>query len=157
MPDGTLPRRSVLTVAAAAGALTACSTAVPTGPPASGAATPAPRSDDGGSDDDGGSGGSGSGGSGTALGPASEVPVGSARIYADQKVVVTQAAAGSYAAFSTTCPHQGCAVSSVSGGTIVCPCHGSTFALDGSVVQGPATRGLTKENVTVSGGQLTLS
>ena len=151
MPDGPLPRRTLLTVAAAAGALTACSTAVPSG---SGAAVPTAGSgDDGGPDDDGGSSG---GGSGAALGPVSDVPVGSAKIYADRKVAVTQAAAGTYAAFSTICPHEGCAVSSVSGGTVVCPCHGSTFGLDGSVVQGPAARGLTKENVTVKGGQLTL-
>lgn len=94
---------------------------------------------------------------GTALGPVSEVPVGSAKIYADQEVVVTQATAGTFAAFSTTCPHQGCAVAKVEGESIVCPCHGSTFTLDGSVVAGPARTGLTIRTVTVSGGELTLS
>jgi Rieske Fe-S protein len=156
MPDGILPRRTVLTVAAAAGALTACSTAVPSAPSGSGAAAPTAGSgDDRGPDDDGG--GSSGGGPGAALGPASDVPVGSAKIYADRKVVVTQAAAGTYAAFSAICPHEGCAVSSVSGATIVCPCHGSTFALDGSVMQGPAARGLTARKVTVAGGQITVT
>ncbi|MFC4945401.1 ubiquinol-cytochrome c reductase iron-sulfur subunit [Pseudonocardia sp. GCM10023141] len=96
-------------------------------------------------------------GPGTALGPATDVPVGSAKIFDDQGVVVTQAAAGTYAGFSTVCPHQGCSVSKVTAGRIVCPCHGSTFALDGSVVQGPAPTGLTAMGVTVTGGQITLT
>lgn len=94
---------------------------------------------------------------GTVLGPATEVPVGSAKIYGTQGVVVTQATGGSFAAFSTVCPHQGCAVAAVEGATIVCPCHGSRFALDGSVEQGPATSGLSSRGVTVANDQLTLS
>lgn len=94
---------------------------------------------------------------GTVLGPAAEVPVGSAKIYGAQGVVVTQATGGSFAAFSTVCPHQGCAVAAVEGATIVCPCHGSRFALDGSVEQGPATSGLSSRGVTVANDQLTLS
>lgn len=94
---------------------------------------------------------------GTALGPAADVPVGSAKIYDAQGVVVTQAAAGTFAAFSTACPHQGCAVSRVDGDVLVCPCHGSTFALDGSVTKGPATSGLQDRAVTVETGQITLA
>jgi Rieske Fe-S protein len=94
---------------------------------------------------------------GTPVGPVSEVPVGGAQIFDAVGVVVTQAAAGSYAAFSTTCPHQGCAVSTVEGANIVCPCHGSTFALDGSVVRGPATTGLESRPITVSDGEITLA
>lgn len=108
---------------------------------------------------DGSPGGSGdpSGKSGDALGPAGDVPVGSAKIYSGEGVVVTQADAGTYAGFSTVCPHQGCTVNEVEGAMIVCPCHGSEFALDGSVVSGPAPRGLTPKAVTVTGGRLTLS
>jgi Rieske Fe-S protein len=91
------------------------------------------------------------------LGPTSDVPVGSAKIFADKAVVVTQPTAGSFSCFSTACPHQGCAVSTVTDATIVCPCHGSTFALDGSVVKGPAAKGLASREVTVSGDQLTLT
>ncbi|GAY07886.1 Rieske (2Fe-2S) protein [Pseudonocardia sp. N23] len=101
-----------------------------------------------GSDGSGSSGGSASG----ALGPATDVPVGGAKIYGDQSVVVTQATAGTYAGFSTRCPHQGCNVNEVRGASIVCPCHGSTFALDGSVEKGPARTGLTAKAVTVDGG-----
>ncbi len=107
----------------------------------------------------GGTSGTDAGGApaGTALGPESEVPVGSAKIFAEQEVVVTQATAGSFAAFSTTCPHQQCAVSSVQGTDIICPCHGSTFTLDGSVIKGPAQTGLRSRDVTVTGGQITLA
>ena len=42
-----------------------------------------------------------------------------------------------------TCPHQGCPVSFVSPNDgFACPCHGSTFAADGSLRNGPATSGL---------------
>ncbi|MCW0214967.1 MAG: Rieske (2Fe-2S) protein [Pseudonocardia sp.] len=114
----------------------------------------------------GGSGGSGSVGpgsgtgvaaAGTALGPVSDVPVGGARLYPDQAVVVTQPTSGSYRGFSTTCPHQGCAVSRIEGASIVCACHGSTFALDGSVTQGPARQGLTAQAVTVTDGRITVA
>ncbi len=93
---------------------------------------------------------------GTALGPTSAVPVGSAAIFDAQGVVVTQATTGKFAAFSTVCPHQGCAVSKVEGTAIICPCHGSNFALDGSVVTGPAKSGLAARAVTVAGDELTL-
>ncbi|MFF7198378.1 Rieske (2Fe-2S) protein [Streptomyces sp. NPDC008079] len=96
-------------------------------------------------------------GGGTALGKTSDVPVGGGKIYADQKVVVTQPTAGQYKAFSSTCTHSGCQVGSVSDGTINCPCHGSKFHVaDGSVASGPATRPLPSENVTVSGDQVML-
>ncbi|MFC5952397.1 ubiquinol-cytochrome c reductase iron-sulfur subunit, partial [Pseudonocardia lutea] len=91
------------------------------------------------------------------LGPASSVPVGGAAVFANQKVIVTQPTAGTYRGFSAICPHQGCTVTGVQGASLVCPCHGSTFGLDGQLQKGPATRGLTPQNVTVSGGQITLA
>lgn len=93
---------------------------------------------------------------GSALGATTDVPVGSAKIYTAASVVVTQATAGTFTGFSTTCPHQGCAVAQVQGATIICPCHGSEFALDGSVVKGPAQSGLTAKAVKVSGTQITV-
>ncbi|GAA1280145.1 Rieske (2Fe-2S) protein [Pseudonocardia aurantiaca] len=94
---------------------------------------------------------------GTPVGQVSDVPVGSARIFDAVGVVVSQATPGSFAAFSTTCPHQGCAVSAVEGTSIVCPCHGSRFALDGNVTTGPAPRGLDSRPITVANGEITLS
>jgi Rieske Fe-S protein len=89
------------------------------------------------------------------LGPTSDVAVGSGKIYTDANVVVTQPTAGSYVGFSATCTHQGCQVSSISGSTIDCACHGSKFSIkDGSVVQGPATQALEKVAVAVQGSDL---
>ncbi|MCY7342913.1 MAG: Rieske (2Fe-2S) protein [Pseudonocardia sp.] len=94
---------------------------------------------------------------GTELGAATDVPVGSAAIFDEQGVVVTQATAGEFAAFSAVCPHQGCNVASVEGGSIICPCHNSVFALDGTVTTGPAQTGLAPRAVTVEGGRITLA
>ncbi|MFI5687018.1 Rieske (2Fe-2S) protein [Streptomyces sp. NPDC051636] len=99
----------------------------------------------------------GSGG-GTALARTSDIPEGGGKIFKDQGVVVTQPAAGTYKAFSTKCPHAGCAVGSIADGVIVCPCHNSHFSVtDGSVKQGPATQPLAAENITVSGDEIKLA
>ena len=107
-------------------------------------------------------GGNGGGGqqpapaAGQKLGPTSDVPVGSGRIFGDQQVVVTQPAQGSFEGFSAVCTHAGCLVSTVSNGTINCGCHGSQFSIqDGSVVTGPASSPLPKVKVTVKGGEIT--
>lgn len=91
------------------------------------------------------------------LGAVSEVPVGSAVIFADQQVVVAQPTEGEYVAYSATCTHQGCQVSEVSGKEIICTCHGSHFSIeDGSVLSGPASEPLAGETVKVESGQLVL-
>ena len=84
----------------------------------------------------------------------SDVPVGSGLIVGE--VVVTQATAGDFKGFSSTCTHAGCALNEVVDGTIVCPCHGSKFNLDGSVANGPATKPLTSEAVSVQGDSIVL-
>lgn len=94
---------------------------------------------------------------GTSIGKAADVPVGSGKIFADQKVVVTQLAAGDFKAYSAVCTHQGCVVSSIDKSEIHCACHGSAYSIkDGSVVNGPATTALTSETVTDKNGTLTL-
>ncbi|MFI1091438.1 Rieske (2Fe-2S) protein [Streptomyces sp. NPDC020917] len=90
------------------------------------------------------------------LGAASEVPVGGAKLYRDDKVLVSQPSQGAFKAFSAVCTHQGCVLDSVDGTTASCPCHGSKFnAETGAVVQGPATQPLPAVKVTESGGKLT--
>jgi Rieske Fe-S protein len=151
-PVTTPSRRTALAAVGAAGlavALTACSS-----------------SDDSSSDSSGSSDTSSSSGSSTAQGDAggtelaktSDIPEGGGKIFASQGVVVTQPTAGTYKAFSSKCTHQGCAVSSISNGVIVCPCHKSEFSVtDGSVKKGPATQALPAEQISVSGDSITLA
>jgi Rieske Fe-S protein len=92
--------------------------------------------------------------SANAISKTSDVPVGSGVIVDD--IVVTQPAAGVFKGFSSTCTHAGCTVAEVAGGTINCPCHGSKFNLDGTVANGPATRPLEAQAVTVQGDSIVL-
>jgi len=94
----------------------------------------------------------------TGLAKKSEIPVGGGKIFDAEKVVITQPTAGNFKAFSSTCTHQGCAVTTVSGGTINCPCHQSKFAVaDGSVKGGPATKGLPAKQIKVEGDSISLA
>ncbi|MFM9446455.1 Rieske (2Fe-2S) protein [Streptomyces acidiscabies] len=154
-------RRTVVTAAGAAGlavALTACGSSDDD----SSAAT--------GSNDSGTTGSTGStgtsespaatGGSagGKALAATADIPEGGGKVFASEKVVVTQPTAGTYKAFSAVCTHQGCAVKSVADGVINCPCHNSNFSIeDGSVKSGPAQKPLPSVNITVSGTNITLA
>lgn len=140
-----LGRRTVVAAVGAAGAaaaLTACG---------------------GGSDGSGGSDtveqpGSGGGKGGEVLAATADIPEGGGVVFAAQKVVVTQPQPGEFKAFSSTCTHQGCAVKDVSGGTITCPCHNSTFdAATGSPTGGPATRPLPAREITVEGDSIRLA
>lgn len=86
------------------------------------------------------------------------IPVGGGKIFADQKVVVTQPTEGEFKAFSTVCTHQGCQVNEVAGGTINCPCHGSKYDIaTGEVKAGPAPKPLPAKQVSVTGEGITLS
>ena len=110
----------------------------------------------GGSGSSGGS-GQGSGGGGGKL-ATSDVPVGGGKILTGQQVVVTQPKKGDFKAFTAVCTHQGCLVTQVTGGSIVCPCHGSKFSIeDGSPQAGPAQSALASKKVTVEGDQISVS
>jgi Rieske Fe-S protein len=88
----------------------------------------------------------------TALAATSQVPDGGGKIIDGKNMVITQPRSGSFKAFSAICTHEGCIVSSVSNGTINCPCHGSKFSIkDGSVVNGPATTPLAAIAIKVEG------
>jgi Rieske Fe-S protein len=58
--------------------------------------------------------------------------------------------AGAVHAVSITCTHLGCTVRWFAAETTWdCPCHGSRFDHDGTVLQGPAVRDLRRFNITV--------
>ncbi|HEY8984713.1 MAG TPA: Rieske (2Fe-2S) protein [Streptomyces sp.] len=149
-------RRTVVTAAGAAGlavALTACGSSdddksAPAGSNNSGS-SPATTT--------GGTTGGGAAG-GKALAATADIPEGGGKVFASEKVVVTQPTAGTYKAFSAVCTHQGCAVKSIANGVINCPCHNSNFSIeDGSVKSGPAKQPLPAVNITVSGDNITLA
>jgi Rieske Fe-S protein len=127
-------RRTVLAAAAATGLLAACSSG--SGADAETTADPA----------------------GTVVAAVAEVPVGGGFVNSQEKVVVTQPAAGQYKAFSAVCPHQGCLVSRVADNVIQCACHGSEFSAEsGDVERGPADSGLAELAVAVDGGNIVRS
>jgi nitrite reductase/ring-hydroxylating ferredoxin subunit len=59
-------------------------------------------------------------------------------------------------ALADRCSHRGCSLhdGQLSGDEVTCPCHGSTFRLDGSVVKGPATAPQPTFDVRTSGGKV---
>ena len=90
---------------------------------------------------------------GVALAKVADVPKGGGVIAGDW--VITQPEAGTYKAFTKVCTHQGCDVSKVEGGVIICPCHGSKFSIeDGSPKAGPATKGLAEKKVKADGANI---
>ncbi len=101
--------------------------------------------------------GGGSAAGGEKVAATADVPEGGGLIISDQELVITQPSAGKFVGLSSLCPHQGCPVSSISQGEIVCPCHDSQFDLNGAVTQGPATQGLAPKEITVKGGDIYLA
>jgi nitrite reductase/ring-hydroxylating ferredoxin subunit len=58
---------------------------------------------------------------------------------------------GGYVALSPICTHLGCTVN-VEGSYLVCPCHGSTYDRNGTVVRGPAERPLAQYRTELTAG-----
>jgi len=59
---------------------------------------------------------------------------------------------GRFTAFSLKCTHMGCTVGwNDAARSFDCPCHGSRFAIDGSVMKGPAKRPLPALGVQADG------
>ncbi|PKV85127.1 Rieske (2Fe-2S) protein [Streptomyces sp. TLI_146] len=90
-----------------------------------------------------------------ALGAPEEIPVGGAKLYREQRLMVSCPAKGEYKAFSAQCTHAGCVLDKIDDGHGNCPCHGSRFdVMTGKPVQGPATVPLPSVPVRVKDGKL---
>ncbi len=64
-------------------------------------------------------------------------------------ILVVQSGAENYHALSVRCTHQGCHVRPT-GNTLTCPCHGSTYDLEGRVIRGPAKAPLQRFDVEIT-------
>lgn len=62
---------------------------------------------------------------------------------------------GSYTTVSTRCMHQGCQVEPVAG-HLICPCHGSEYQNDGSVLKGPTRLPLDRYHTEVDGADVVI-
>jgi nitrite reductase/ring-hydroxylating ferredoxin subunit len=141
------------------GALSACgSSATPTA--AGAGAGPSDDGVDGSDDKDGASSSTSASGAasaaaaGGALTAVADVPVGGGVVVND--VLVVQPVAGTLKAFDAHCVHKGTIVRAPdASGMVVCPAHGASYkAADGSLVKGPATRGLDAIPVKVVNGKV---
>jgi cytochrome b6-f complex iron-sulfur subunit len=92
--------------------------------------------------------------SGTALanvGGAALVQAGS------NNILVVQTAQGSFSAFTAVCTHEQNLITGFQSNTFMCPAHGSQFNTSGAVVQGPATRQLSRFNTQFTNNVLTIT
>lgn len=109
--------------------------------------------DTGSGTEDSGSGDQTDSGAPEVIAAVDDIPVGGG--LATAGLVLVQPEAGNVLAFDAACPHQGTQLPAPQDGVITCPSHVSQFdAADGSLLQGPATEGLTEVPVTVEDGQV---
>jgi nitrite reductase/ring-hydroxylating ferredoxin subunit len=98
------------------------------------------------------------GGPGGALTSTGAIPVGGGKIFASERVVVTQPSGGQFRGFSAVCTHMQCIVDQIADRTIDCPCHGSKFSItDGHVVAGPAPSPLPAQSLKIESGRISLA
>ena len=75
---------------------------------------------------------------------------------AGDTIMVVRASDTQVVAVSAICTHAGCSMDYAAGQKVLdCPCHGSQFATDGSVLRGPAVRPLRVHNVTMANNLIT--
>ena len=72
-----------------------------------------------------------------------------------ESLLIVRIGDGSYAAVSPVCTHLGCTVRKEPS-FFRCPCHGSTYTLEGAVVRGPAEDPLERYPVQFIKSQLTI-
>jgi Rieske Fe-S protein len=73
----------------------------------------------------------------------------------EKAIYVTKDSQGQLRVLTSICPHLGCTVPwNKEKNQFACPCHGATFAADGTRVSGPSLRGMDTLETTVQDGQL---
>ncbi len=82
------------------------------------------------------------------LGPVSNLSLNEPTLLPNGSAILIPTASG-IKAFSLECTHLGCQVA-YKRTHFVCPCHGSEFAIDGTVIKGPADRPLQALDIETS-------
>ncbi len=73
----------------------------------------------------------------------------------EKAVYITKDTQGQLRVLTSVCPHLGCTVPwGKERNQFVCPCHGATFAPDGTRVSGPSLRGMDTLETSLQDGQL---
>jgi cytochrome b6-f complex iron-sulfur subunit len=80
---------------------------------------------------------------------AVDVPPGGALLFRNERLALLRDDNGFYA-LSLICTHLGCTVT-VTDDSLSCPCHGSRFDRQGTVLTGPADRALVRMKVEMRG------
>jgi cytochrome b6-f complex iron-sulfur subunit len=71
--------------------------------------------------------------------------------------LVARTAENSFVALGAICTHQTCTITGFANQTYVCPCHGSTFDINGRVLGGPAPTPLRQYASQFASGLLTIT
>ena len=71
--------------------------------------------------------------------------------------LVARTAQNSFVALNAICTHQTCTITGFGNQNYVCPCHGSTFDVNGRVLGGPASAPLHQYPTQFTGGILTIT
>lgn len=89
-------------------------------------------------------------------GADTEIPVGGSKDIMSNEgkpVIVIHPDEDTYTALEKKCPHLGCMVE-LAKTELDCPCHGARFTLDGTLIGGPAPRGLHQYELKEMGGHI---
>jgi Rieske Fe-S protein len=89
---------------------------------------------------------------GRMAGGYEDLPNGQGRVLPDRHIALYRDPSGQLHALTSVCPHRGCdVVWNAAEKLWDCPCHGSRFAADGSIVRGPAMAPLVPVEIPSAG------
>ena len=84
--------------------------------------------------------------------PVDKLPFNSAYLIKDKQIGILNGKEG-ITVLSIACTHLGC-VLNVENDKFICPCHGSTFDLQGNVLKGPALKPLKHIDYTIQNNNI---